>query len=155
MVLAPPPTQKGPEEVESKWIAALKRALPHPHLKIKKDDYQGFPPSLAWRPICSIIPWLTLGTPTYCHGSKAVLSRPTCYSDSQQVLPSLSARAGPLSPPSTPSKKFRRMCLGGVKQINKLFSPKILFSLWLKTPNKISEPYNNHFCEKERKKRRY
>jgi hypothetical protein len=45
MVLAPPPTQLGPEEVDGKYIGAQKRALPHPHLKIKKDDYQEFQPS--------------------------------------------------------------------------------------------------------------
>jgi hypothetical protein len=37
----------GPEEGDRKLIGALKRGLPHPYSKIKKDDYQDFPPSWA------------------------------------------------------------------------------------------------------------
>ena len=47
MVLSPPPTKMRPEEVDSNLIAAWKRALPHPYLKIYKDEYQGFPPYMA------------------------------------------------------------------------------------------------------------
>jgi hypothetical protein len=47
MVLDRPPIQMGPEEGDRKLIGALKRALPHPFLKIKKDEYQDFSPSWA------------------------------------------------------------------------------------------------------------
>jgi hypothetical protein len=46
MVLAQPPIQMGTEEGVRKLIGALKRALPHPYLRIKKDDYQDIP--LSW-----------------------------------------------------------------------------------------------------------
>jgi hypothetical protein len=52
MVLFPPLTQLESGEVERKLIGARKITIQRPNLRIKKDDYQGFPSSWARGPIC-------------------------------------------------------------------------------------------------------
>ena len=57
----------------------------------------------------------------------------------------------PLSPPSTPAEMFWRTCLRGdsMRFLFKNKNKKLILFFWcLKTPCKISEPYDNPFWEK-------